>query len=79
MHSLSSTGVVGTARREGPVRNVGGPAGCGDADRNAGSTEAVRLGVGEAHSTVEAGESRRREGASLLEGFGRGEGEGDWR
>ena len=50
-----------------------------DATRNAAGTGAVWLGVGEVHSTIEAGESRWREGASLLEGFGRGEGAEDWR
>jgi len=36
-------------------------------------------GVGEARSTAEAGQRRRREGASLLERFGRRLGQGDWR
>src|SRR5262245_13098608 len=35
-------------------------------------------GVGGAHSTVEAGESRRREGALVLERFRRRGDQGDW-
>ena len=50
---VRSTGVVGTACREGGLGNWGRPG----ADGRSTPVErpAVRLGVGEGHSTVEAG------------------------
>jgi hypothetical protein len=60
-----STGVMGTAREEGSMRNSGDPRWT----RVATSTSprvAVRAGVGEVHSTRKARESEWREGTSLL-------------
>jgi hypothetical protein len=60
-----STGVMGTARGEGSVRNSGDP----HWERVAPSTSlevTVHAGVGEVRSTGEARESEWREGTSLL-------------
>ena len=54
LHPLRSTGVLGTARRKGDAGNWGGPLGT----RVAPSTSpwaAVPAGVGQGHSTAEAG------------------------
>ncbi len=60
-----SSGVLGTARREGSLRNSGGPRWMRVATSTSpGAT--IHAGIGEAHSTDEARESEWREGASLL-------------
>ena len=49
-----STGVVSTACREGNLRNWGKPGG-GGGDSNATVRDAAILGLGEGHSSDEAG------------------------
>jgi len=49
-----STGVVSTACREGNLRNWGKP-GAGEGDFNATLRVAAGLGLGEGHSSEEAG------------------------
>ena len=53
-HPSRSAGVVGTARGHGSLGNVGDPSGRGVATRDVAAGDGP-VGVGEAHSTEEAG------------------------
>src|ERR1700759_85505 len=65
MHPSRSAGVVGTARRKGEAGNGGDPSGAGVAASTL-LLAAAQVGVGQGHSTVEAGQCRWREGPWLL-------------
>ncbi len=55
MHPFRSTGVMGTARWKGGPGNRGRPVPAGGRTSNAVASTAGRAGVGQGHSTVEAG------------------------
>src|SRR3954464_4495853 len=73
MHPSRSAGVRGTARWKGDAGHRGRPVSTGAGSPHVAQA-AGRTGVGEGHTTVEAGQRRRRKGPLLLVRFGRSRG-----